>query len=126
MELCKTVGREEARAEQSGDAETTLAFNVSVPSDGLQGRSRPEKLLHTWLYSDEAGRRLKNVCGEAWASRRWRSSSLRDSREQALRRVAAAGVSADLLLHRLPVKGRVEPAQSRVRAQEQHGGRDGA
>ena len=26
-----------------------LAFNVSVPSDGLQRRSRPEKLMHKWL-----------------------------------------------------------------------------
>jgi hypothetical protein len=39
-----------------------LAFNVSVPSDGLQGRSRLEKLMHKWLDgSDEAGRRLKYV-----------------------------------------------------------------
>jgi tetratricopeptide (TPR) repeat protein len=44
-------------------AETVpLAFNVSVPSDGLQGRSRLEKPLHKWLDgSDEAGRRLKYV-----------------------------------------------------------------
>jgi hypothetical protein len=28
-----------------------LAFNVSVPSDGLQGRTRPEKTLHKFrLY----------------------------------------------------------------------------
>ena len=41
-----------------------LAFNVSarVPSDRLQGRSRPEKLMHKWLDgSDEAGRRLQYV-----------------------------------------------------------------
>ena len=39
-----------------------LAFNVSVPSDGLQGRSRLEKLMHKWLDgSDKAGRRLKYV-----------------------------------------------------------------
>ena len=32
-----------------------LAFNVSVPSDGLQGRTRLEKPLHKWLDgSDEA------------------------------------------------------------------------
>jgi hypothetical protein len=37
-------------------------FNVSLPSDGLQGRSRLEKLLHKWLDGDEeAGRRLKYV-----------------------------------------------------------------
>ncbi len=37
-----------------------LAFNVSVPSDGLQGRSRLEKPLHKWLDgSDEAWKRLK-------------------------------------------------------------------
>jgi tetratricopeptide (TPR) repeat protein len=33
----------------------TLTFNVSVTSDGLQGRSRPEKLMHKWLDC-EAGR----------------------------------------------------------------------
>ena len=39
-----------------------LAFNVSVPSDGLQGRTRLEKPLHKWLDgTDEAGRRLKYV-----------------------------------------------------------------
>ncbi len=39
-----------------------LAFNLSVPLDGLQGRSRLEKLLHKWLDgSDEAERRLKYV-----------------------------------------------------------------
>ncbi len=39
-----------------------LAFNVSVPSDGLQGQSRLERLMHKWLDgSDEAGRRLKYV-----------------------------------------------------------------
>ena len=39
-----------------------LAFNVSVPSDGLQGRSRLEKPLHKWLDgSDEAWKRLKYV-----------------------------------------------------------------
>jgi hypothetical protein len=37
----------------------TLAFNVSVASDGLQGRSNP---LHKWLDGgDEAGRRLRYV-----------------------------------------------------------------
>ena len=38
--------------------------NVSLPSDGLQLRSRPEKLLHKWLdgsHSDEVGQRLKCV-----------------------------------------------------------------
>jgi len=35
---------------------------VSVPSDGLQGRTRLEKPLHKWLDgTDEAGRRLKYV-----------------------------------------------------------------
>jgi polynucleotide 5'-kinase involved in rRNA processing len=39
-----------------------LAFNVSVPSDGLQGRSRLEKPMHKWLDGDdEAGRGLKYV-----------------------------------------------------------------
>jgi hypothetical protein len=39
-----------------------LAVNVSLPSDGLQGRSRLEKLMHKWLDGDdEAGRRLKCV-----------------------------------------------------------------
>jgi hypothetical protein len=39
-----------------------LAFNVSVPSDGLQGRTRLEKPLHKWLDgTDDAGRRLKYV-----------------------------------------------------------------
>ena len=39
-----------------------LAFNVSVPSDGLQGRTLLEKPLHKWLDgTDEAGRRLKYV-----------------------------------------------------------------
>ena len=43
--------------------EAPLAFNVSVPSDGLQRRSRAEKLLHKWLEdgSDDEGRRLKYV-----------------------------------------------------------------
>ena len=37
-----------------------LAFTVSEPSDGLQGRSLLEKLMHKWLDgSDEAGRRLR-------------------------------------------------------------------
>ena len=49
-----------------------LAFNVSVPSDRLQGRTRLEKPLHKWLDgTDEAGRRLKYVL---WGP----SSSLRD------------------------------------------------
>jgi hypothetical protein len=39
-----------------------LAFNVSVPSGGLQGRTRLEKPLHKWLdCTDESGRRLKYV-----------------------------------------------------------------
>jgi tetratricopeptide (TPR) repeat protein len=39
-----------------------LLFNVSVPSDGLQGRSRLGKLMHKWLDDDdEAGQRLKYV-----------------------------------------------------------------
>ena len=39
-----------------------LTVNVSVPSNGLQGRSRLEKLMLKWLdVSDEAERRLKYV-----------------------------------------------------------------
>jgi hypothetical protein len=44
------------------EARGLLTFNVSVPSDGLQRRSRPEKLMHKWLDGDdEARRRLKYV-----------------------------------------------------------------
>jgi hypothetical protein len=33
-----------------------LAFNVSVPSDGLQGRSRLENLMHRgWTFEHGAG-----------------------------------------------------------------------
>ena len=50
-----------SRAEAEAEA---LALNISVPSDGLQGRSRLEKLMHTWLdVSDEAGRRLSDEAG---------------------------------------------------------------
>ena len=38
-----------------------LAFNVSVPSDGLQGRSMLEKLMHKWLDGEDEARRLKYV-----------------------------------------------------------------
>jgi hypothetical protein len=47
------MGEEEAKA---------LALNISVPSDGLQGRSRLEKLMHKWLdVSDERGSSM--CCG---------------------------------------------------------------
>ncbi len=68
---------------------------MSVPSDGLQGRAE-KRILHEWLDGDkEAGRRLSSMCcvaPEAWASRRWRSSWLRDRPSAAA--VAAAGVKA--------------------------------
>ena len=44
------------------EARGPLAINVSLPTDGLQGRSRLEKLMHTWLDGDdEAEGRLKYV-----------------------------------------------------------------
>ncbi len=53
------VGRAWRKAEEQAKA---LALNISVPSDGLQGRSRLEKLMHKWLdVSDEEGQRLKYV-----------------------------------------------------------------
>jgi hypothetical protein len=47
----------------------TLAFSVSVPSDGLQGRSRPEKFMHKWL-DGEAGR-SKYVLWKGWLRNGW-------------------------------------------------------
>jgi Mrp family chromosome partitioning ATPase len=50
-----------SRHEPGGDGRL-LAYNVSAPSDGLQGRSRLEKRMHKWLDgSDDAERRLKYV-----------------------------------------------------------------
>jgi hypothetical protein len=72
------------RALRMGEA-AALAWNVSVPLDGLQGRWRLEKLMHKWLEklihmwldgSDEAERRL---------SARQRRRSARQRRRSALR-----------------------------------------
>jgi hypothetical protein len=62
-----------------------LAFNVSVPSVVLQGRSRLEKPLHKWLDGIEKRGRGASMCRgapEAWASRRWRSSLLRERQSE--------------------------------------------
>ena len=62
-----------------------LALNVSVPSDGLQGRWRLETLIHKWLEklihkwldgSDEAGRRpcarqRRRSARQRRSARRW-------------------------------------------------------
>ena len=105
-----------AEAEAEAEAEA-LAFNISVPSDGLQGRSRLEKLMHKWLdVSDEAGQRLKYVLrGPGGVGK----STLALKFDAGKVGAAGGGLSGSEL----------EPAQSfvhRVRAQAQHGRRDGA
>jgi hypothetical protein len=72
-----------------------LAFNVSVPSDGLQGRSMLEKFMHKWLDGEDEARRLKYVL---WGPRGVGKSTLAERGGRWLRlvfRLSASNMEQD-------------------------------